>query len=301
MSRDAGPPSGGPAPDGAAPVSVGHGFLEGVGGVRLFYRTWDVPEPRGRVILVHGLGDHSGRYRHVAGRLTEAGYSACAPDLRGHGQSRGRRGHARAFDRLLRDVDRLRRRTAEGGAGAPPLFLLGQSLGGLVVLRYLQAFGPSSVAGAVCGAPFVRLAAPVPGWKLRLGELADRFAPGLTLDNELDPELLLRDPDERQAYRTDPLVHRRISARLWGEMLRASDALEERLDRLGHPVLFQLPGADRIVDTAASEALARRRSERVDVMRYPEAYHDLYHDPAGGRALDDAAAWLDQRADARGG
>lgn len=286
-----------PAPDAApGPARVGHGFLEGVAGVRLFYRTWEVPGPRAQVLVVHGLGEHAGRYGRVSAALVRAGFSVCSPDLRGHGRSRGRRGHVLAFDRLLRDVDRLRRRAFRAGTGAVPVFLLGHSLGGLVVLRYLQEFSPPSVAGGVCAAPFLRLAAPVPDWKLRVGRLADRFAPGLTMDNELDRELLLRDPEERQAHRVDPLVHRRISARLWGEMLRASETVERRLARLRHPVLLQIPGADRVADPEAAESVLCRDEATVDVIRYPEAYHDLYHDPAGDRALDDLASWLDRRA-----
>lgn len=277
-------------------AAVGHGFVEGVGGVRLFRRSWEVDRARGRVLVVHGLGEHSGRYRRVAAALVRAGFSVFAADLRGHGWSRGRRGHVRSFDRLVRDVDRLRRRTAGAGGDDPPLFLLGHSLGGLVVLRYLQEFAVPSVAGGVCAAPFVRLAAPVPGWKLRMGEIADRFAPGLTLDNELDRDLLLRDPDERQLYRSDPLVHDRISARMWGEMLREADAVVEMLDRLLHPVLLQVPGGDRVVDPDATLELAGRRAGLVEAVRYPEAYHDLYHDPAAGRALEDLVDWLDRRA-----
>lgn len=279
-----------------ADAEVGHGFLEGVGGIRLFYRTWDVPDPRGRVLLVHGLGEHAGRYGRVVALLARAGFSAAAADLRGHGRSQGRRGHVHAFDRLLRDLDRLRRTTAPTGAGegGGPVHLLGHSLGGLLVLRYLQEFAVPSVAGGVVVAPFVRLAAPVPTWKLRLGDLADRFAPGLTLNNELDRELLLRDPDERRAREADPLVHKRISARLWGEMLRESETLRRRTGRLRHPVLLQVPGDDRVADPDASEALARRSGRLVEVARYPEAYHDLYHDPAADRALEDMVSWLER-------
>lgn len=286
--------TGGRAPD----VRLGHGYLGGVGGVRIFFRAWEVPRPRGRVLVVHGLGEHSGRFGRLAGALTRAGLSVYAADLRGHGRSRGRRGHVQAFEHLLRDLDRLRRRAcARGGPGgdAAPAFVLGQSLGGLVVLRYLQEFPLPSLLGGVAVAPFVRLAAPVPAWKLKLGSLADRFTPGLTMDNEMESELLLRDPGEQEAYSSDPLVHGRISARLWGEMLREAEVLRDRAPALDHPLLLQVPGEDRVVDPEAVVALGGRLGGDARVLRYPAAYHDLYHDPAGGDALADVVAWLTAR------
>lgn len=275
---------------------VGHGYLEGVGGVRLFFRAWELPRPRGRVLVVHGLGEHSGRFGRLAAALTGAGFSAYAADLRGHGRSRGRRGHVQGFEQLLRDLDRLRRRAcARGdgpGADPAPAFVLGQSLGGLVALRYLQEFPLPSLLGGVAVAPFVRLAAPVPAWKLKLGSLADRLTPGLTMDNEMESDLLLRDPREREAYSSDPLVHGRISARLWGEMLRQAEVLRDRAPELEHRLLLQVPGEDRVVDPEAVATLGGRLGGDARVLRYPGAYHDLYHDPAGGEALADVVAWL---------
>lgn len=269
-----------------------HGYLDGVGGVRLFHRSWEPATAERAVLMVHGMGEHSGRYADAAHALVDEGLAVHALDLRGHGRSRGRRGNVRRFDDVLRDVDRLRRRlTGEGGLPGG-VVLLGHSLGGLVVLRCLQELPSPEVIGAVAVAPFVELAAPVPGWKLTLGRLADRWLPGLTLDSELDADLLMRDPGEREAYRTDPLVHDRISARLWGEMLRESRRLREEAGRTDRPVLLQLPGEDRVVDAEAARRLARELAGPVEVRGYPDAYHDLYHDPAAGQALADAAAWI---------
>lgn len=321
------PPAGGGGPDPGDGPAEEQGWVEGEGGVRLFVRAWEPPRPRGRVVVVHGLGEHSGRYRRLAGVLCSAGLAVRAGDLRGHGRSGGRRGHVSSFGELLGDVDRFLAGVdpepvppeptpsdpapgADAGPGAgggdpgTPTFLMGHSLGGLVVLRHLQERADAPVAGGVCVAPFLRLAAPVPGWKLRLGELADRLAPVLTLDNGLDPDDLLRDPDEREAYRSDPRVHRRISARLWGEMQREAEAARRGLARLRRPLLVQLPGRDRVVDPGAAADLADAPNAEVEVVRYPEAFHDLYHDPAAGAAMDDAAGWLAGRTggteDARG-
>lgn len=285
---------GGATADAAGGIRRRHGYLDGVGGVRLFHRSWEPPAAEGAVLFVHGLGEHSGRYDALGRRLAAEGLAVHAPDLRGHGRSRGRRGAVRRMGDMLRDVDRLRRRiTAEGLPAG--VVTMGHSLGGLVVLRCLQELPSPDVRGAVAVAPFLAPAVRVPAWKLALGRAADRWLPGLTMDNELEAELLMRTADEREAYRTDPLVHGRISSRLWGEMLRHVERLREEVDRLDRPLLLQLPGSDRVVDGEATSRFARRLPGPVDVLRYPEAYHDLYHDPAAGTAADDAVAWIRER------
>lgn len=279
------------AADGAG-VRQLHGYLDGVGGVRLFHRSWEPPSAGGTVLVVHGLGEHSGRYAALAHALAGEGVAVHALDLRGHGRSRGRRGTVGRFADLVRDVDRLRRRVTSDPAAPTGVVLLGSSLGGLVVLRCLQELPSPDVRGAVAVAPFIELATPVPGWKLTLGRLADRWLPDMTMDNELDPELLMRTPAERDAYHTDPLVHHRISARLWGEMLRESRRLREEAARLDRPLLLQIPGADRVVDSEATRQLARRLDGPVQTRDYPGAYHDLYHDPEAGTATADAVTWI---------
>lgn len=277
--------------DEAADVRRLHGYLDGVGGVRLFHRSWEPRSARGGVLLVHGLGEHSGRYDAVGRSLAAAGVAVHAPDLRGHGRSRGRRGTVRRLGDVLRDVDRLRRRITAGGL-PDGVVLMGHSLGGLVVLRLLQELPSPELRGAVAVAPFLAAAVDVPGWKLALGRLADRWLPGLTMDNEMDAELLQRTSREQEAYRNDPLVHGRISARLWGEMLREAGRLREEADRLDRPLLVQLAGSDRVVDTRAAAGFARDLGGPVQVRTYPDAYHDLYHDPVGPDAVADAVAWI---------
>lgn len=269
-----------------------HGYLEGVDGIRLFHRSWEVESPRRRVVLVHGLGDHSGRYVRLGRDLASRGCRVLAPDLRGHGRSRGRRGWVRRFGDLLRDLDRVRRRASLSPGGPRPVSLVGHSLGGLLVLRYAQEFAAAPVHRVVAVAPFVRLAAPVPGWKLALADVADRMAPALTLDSGMDGELLFRDPEERETHRSDPLVHHRISARLWAEMRRSAATVRSEAARIAAPVLFQVPGDDRVVDPEAVVELAGSVGANARVRRYPGAYHALYHDPAGDRARDDAAGWI---------
>lgn len=271
-----------------------HGWIDGANGLRIFYRLWEAEQPRGRVLCVHGLGEHGGRYDGVAAAVTGAGYDCCAFDLRGHGRSEGRRGHVRAFEDLLRDLDRVRRQTCREGTEGPT-FLLGHSLGGLIVGRWLQEFGAADcVEGAVFLAPLVEIAKDVPGWKRTIGDLADRFVPALTLDNGIGTEELFRTEAEREEWDADPGVHHRISARLWGEMQRAAGRLREGSVALGVPSLFLLPGDDRVVSTAAAEAFAARVDPPAEIRVYEGAFHALHHDPATERCLADLTQWLDR-------
>lgn len=294
------PPMGeGRAPGGKPDVRSSVGELEGGGGARLFFRRWRAEVAAGRVLVVHGLGDHSGRFDRFGRRLAGEGLEALALDLRGHGRSGGRRGHTEGFGLLLRDVDRLRRRSAEEG-GELPTVVVGHSLGGLVALRYLQEGSAPELRGAVAVAPFLRLEMEPPAWKLALGSLADRWLPRLALGSGADTELVLRDPGARAERRSDPRVHDRISARLWGEMQRAAEAALEGADRVTEPVLLQVAGDDRVVSSPAVLELGERLGALAEVRRYPDAYHDLLHDPVAEEAVSDALEWILDRVRADG-
>ncbi len=271
------------------------GYFEGTGGVRIAYRTWDVDAPRGSVVCVHGLGEHGGRYGRLAEVVARLDLATYAIDLRGHGRSRGRRGHVSDFSIFVRDLDRLRRHAISGNSGERTLFLVGHSLGGLVAGRYGETCSPGDLRGIVLVAPYLDIAMDVPGWKRKLGRVADRLVPSLTMDNGLDLEDLFRDEDARRAYADDPLVHRRISARLWGEMQRASKRLFDERSRLHVPVLFQLAGVERVVSNGASRRLAALLSTPARVLEYAGAFHALYHDPCAPASFEDLVRWLEDR------
>jgi alpha-beta hydrolase superfamily lysophospholipase len=270
------------------------GTLEAAGGMRLFYTSRVREGSRGRLLAVHGLGDHSGRFAEVARRVVAAGYDFYGLDLRGHGRSQGRRGHTRSFDLLLSDLDLFRRSTGDRESDRPTV-LLGHSLGGLIVGRYVQEYGFPGLAGAVLVAPFVDSAMSLPTWKLGLGDLADRLIPPLTMDNGIDAGMLFRTAEERAAHESDPLVHHRISARLWGEMRRQARVLVVRADQSRTPFLIQLAGDDLVVSTLAGRDLAARLAGNTRVIVYEDAYHDLYRDPVAERATADLVKWLGER------
>lgn len=260
----------------------------------MFYRAWEVRDPIGSVLFVHGLGEHGGRYERLARVVATLDLDLFAIDLRGHGRSQGRRGHVREFTCFLRDLDRLRRRAGREAAGRPT-FLVGHSLGGLVVGRYAEAFAPDGLCGAAFVAPFVETEMRIPAWKRSLGVAMDRVAPALTMDNGLNVEELFSRESDQLEYSDDPLVHRRISARLWAEMQRASHRLLTDAHRLRVPVLLQLAGGDTVVSNRAARDFAVHLASSPTVIEYEEARHALYFDPRAEAALADLREWFENR------
>lgn len=266
-------------------------------GTLLRYRAWEPSTSRGAVVVVHGLGEHSGRYAELAERLTSQGISVHATDLRGHGGSAGRRGHVAAFDEYLRDLEQTLER-ARSAAGDRPVVLFGHSMGGLIALRYVETRPGTSLAGLVLSAPQIALADPPPAWLRAAAHLLDAVVPVLPLSNRLEPEDLSHDAREVQAYRDDPLVHDRITPRLFREMERAMQAAARDLSSVTVPrVLVIVPGADPVVSAGATRDLASALGAftRVEVREYPGLYHEPLHETERDRVIADVTSWIAAR------
>jgi alpha-beta hydrolase superfamily lysophospholipase len=273
------------------------GALPAGGGASLWTRAWQAQAPvRGAVLLVHGLGEHSGRYAHVARRLTQCGCAVLAFDLRGHGRSSGRRGDTR-LPAALDDVERL---LAEAEARTPgvPLFLYGHSLGALIVLTGLLRRRPA-VAGAVVSAPPLRNALRTQRLKVLLARSLGPLLPGLTLPTGIESAALSRDPAVVAAYLADPLVHDRASLGLARDSLAAA-AEVEAATALAAPVLLIHGGADRIAFPEGSRALAARLRGDVTLLEHAGLFHEPHNEPERDRVLDGVVAWLAERLEGPG-
>jgi len=266
------------------------GFWTAPDGARLALRRLDpAGPPRALVLLLHGFGDHSGRYAHVAAWLAERGCAVWALDQRGHGRSPGPRGHMTRFAQFLADVAALRRRAA--AEVAAPQVLLGHSFGGLVALRYLET-APEGLAGTVVTSPWIATAVRAPAWKLLLAKVLAGPLPGLGISTGLDTSHLSTDPAVGQAARSDPLYHSRMTPAAWREIQAAQAAVVAERDRIATPPLFLLAGDDRIASRAASEALAR--SLRAEAVVYDGMFHEILNERDRDRVLADLGAWLDR-------
>lgn len=269
------------------------GVITGAQSTELFWRSWEASPARGSLLIVHGLGEHADRYEEFSLGLAVAGISVFAFDLRGHGRSQGPRGDVVAFPHFLQDliaVEELVEREMPDGL---PCFLLGHSLGGLITLRRLQVFqGPYS--GAVLSAPW--LASALPDWLQRMGSFLGLALPGIPLSSGIRPQNLTGDPERVRAWYRDPLKHRRVTPRLFREVMRVQkEALSSR-GPVETPLLFLIPEADPVVRSAVTEEFARGIvGGEVKIEILPHGLHEPLNDLGRREVGALVTRWIEAR------
>lgn len=252
-------------------------------------RGWLPERPRAAVLIVHGYGEHSGRYEHVGRWLAERGLAAHAYDHLGHGRSSGVRCHVRRFDDYLDDLarvlDRIRQEAPE-----LPLVLLGHSMGGLVVAKFARERRPD-VAGVALSGPALGLAGAVRR-RLWLTRVLRLFAPRMALDAGLDPKGLCTDPRVVEAYLADPLVERRMTVSLAAELMKAVSRTGPGGADVALPLLVLHGDDDPICGPAFAERFASA-APHGRFVRYPGLRHEILNEPSWERVLENLLAWLD--------
>lgn len=275
-----------PIPLAARAAVSERGFLSTGDGVRLAWYRWDPSRnPLGTVCLAHGHGEHAGRYSHVAGAFTAAGFAFLAFDLRGHGRSEGIRGHAPSYDHFLDDYRRLIE------MAPAPRIAYGHSMGGQIVLNYGRKH-PDGINGVIVTGAWLRLAFPAPAVKIALARALRAVLPKVTLSSGLKPVDLSRDPQVCREYADDPLVHDRLSFRTGIDLLEGSaEALRAASDfRL--PVLLAHGDADRLMDhRATAEFHGAAGSSDKSLRIYPGHFHEIHNEPEWERVLADLIGW----------
>ncbi|MGA2548616.1 MAG: lysophospholipase [Burkholderiaceae bacterium] len=261
-------------------------------GTRLFYREWLAEPARAALHIVHGLGEHSGRYAHVARRLNKHGVSVRAHDHRGHGRSHGARGALNSGSDLTADLKLVFDDFARQQRTTP--FLLGHSLGGLVAADFATA-RLSPIRGLILSSPALALAMS-PGQKLLLAATGT-LAPRLAVSNGLDISAISHDAAVVAAYRADPLNHAKVTPRLVNYMLEAIASVQRNAMHLSIPVLLLVAGADRLVPPEGSRQFFEALPSGGGTLRwYDDSYHEVFNESADrrARALEDLTVWLDQ-------
>jgi alpha-beta hydrolase superfamily lysophospholipase len=261
------------------------------GGVWLHFHAWEAPNPLRALAIVHGLGEHGGRYATLGNWLAQRGTSVWAIDLRGMGQSGGGRGRLRSWNDWLDDARRLWSLVERSSPGLE-IVPLGHSLGGVVVSSAVLR-GVLTPRRFVLSNPAFRIRMAVPGWKRALGAVAERATPQLSMPSGIDPRLLARDPHVGEAYVADPWVHDRLSARLYWEWMRAAREVLERAPDLHTPYLLLLSPEDPIIDPGASAEFDRAAAVGQTVRRYPERWHEPFQDLGREEVFADLLAWLE--------
>jgi alpha-beta hydrolase superfamily lysophospholipase len=264
-------------------------MLKTADGIAISVADWH-PQGGARdgIVLMHGLGEHGGRYAHVIQFLNGLGLAVRTYDHRGHGRSGGPRGDTPDDHRLLDDAKMVIDDFA-GEFAAPPL-LLGHSMGGLFAARFAVE-QRSPLRGLILSSPALGL--PMSSGQKLLAKLLLAIAPGLALPNGLERRFLSHDKKVVDSYHNDPLVHPKISARLLHCMMASIEIAMAKAPTLHLPTLLVVAGDDHMVDARASQSFFDRLPPGMGTLHvYPQLYHEIFNEFEADRVFGDIRTWL---------
>ncbi|HSB03154.1 MAG TPA: lysophospholipase [Anaerolineales bacterium] len=271
--------------------------LDGQDGTSFYARRWEPDErkPKALVVLVHGLGEHTGRFTHVGKAMTEAGYALAGFDLRGHGKSGGARGHTPSLDAYMQDIRQFFQLMTQRYPDLPQ-FLYGHSLGGLLSLAYAIQYG-AGLKGVMVTSPGLRTALQEQKAKVAVVRLLGSLLPGVTAHSGLDPATISRDPDVVNAYVNDPLVHYSTSLGFGKAGLNAIDLCFARAKEFPVPLLIMHGKQDRLAYPSGSEDFAKlvgAAGGDVTLKLWDDLYHELHNEPEKAEVFKFMIGWLDK-------
>ena len=268
------------------------GVFEGAKGHEMFYRAWFPDgDPKGVLLLVHGLGSHSGTFAYLAEYLMSRGYALYGVDLRGHGRSHGQRGFVEAWQDYRTDLQGFIQ-LVDLQTSNCNLFLVGHSLGAVVVLDFVMRVQPR-LAGAIALAPALGKVG-VPPVKLAVGQLLSTIWPRFTLDTGIDPAAGVRDPALLEEFLQDPLRHTKGTARLVTEFFDTVEWIQTHPECLQVPLLI-LHGESDPIALAEHSASFVEQVPHLDASHraYPQCFHDIHRDLECDSVVEDLVDWLD--------
>ena len=247
-------------------------------------------KPKAVICLVHGHGEHIGRYEPVAAALTEKGYALLGFDLRGHGKSAGPRGHTPSYEALIDDIAVFFGQV-EGRYPDLPRFLYGHSLGGNLVLNYALRRKPA-LRGVIATGPWLKLALDPPASKVSLGKIMNNIWPGFTQASGLETAALSHDPAVVKAYENDPLVHDKISARMFVAIYDSGLWALEHAAEFPLPLLLMHGTADRLTSAVASRQFGEAGGKQVTLKLWEGWYHEIHNEPEKAQVFKVMTDWL---------
>ena len=263
-------------------------------GLSIFAQSWS-PDGKARAVvaLVHGLGEHSGRYPLLVDKLPPAGYAISAYDLRGHGKTGGPRVYAPSFDILMEDIDHHLDQTRQRFPGLP-VFLYGHSLGGEQVLYYALRRSPS-LAGVIATSPLLAPGTPMSPIKVAAGKLLARILPTTIITTEVPWDSLSRDSSVIEWTKNDPLFHEGVSTRLGAELLRAQEWICAQ-EKFPLPLLILQGTDDHHVSPRKTIEFAKKISGDVTLKVFEGGRHELHNDMDRAKVAETVLAWMGKHA-----
>jgi alpha-beta hydrolase superfamily lysophospholipase len=265
-------------------------------GENIAVQDWPWPQagtPRGMVLIVHGLGEHAGRYDPLAKRLTQWGFAVRSYDQYGHGESDGVRGGLPTTNRLLDDLTDLVESSYRRAGPGVPLVLFGHSMGGLVAASFVSR-GRQPVDALVLSSPLLAMRLnPVQKLMMRI---VPKVAPNLTVNNGVLPECLSHDHAVVAEYRIDPRVHNRVSGRLARFLADEGAAVVGRAPQWQVPTLLLYAGQDKVVDPDGSRSFAAAAPGAMVASHcFDKLYHEIFNEVDRETVYGQLKQWLDAR------
>ena len=251
---------------------------------------WEIDNPKANLILVHGAGEHVGRYNHWAKLFNHQLINVYGVDHYGHGNSPGARGHLTNYDLYLNEIKALKKMIDDQADGLP-LLLYGHSLGGNIVLNWILE-QEKSVDYVIASAPWIKLKLVPPTWKISLMKWLSGILPALSQSNELDPNWLSRDKLVVERYIKDPLVHNKITLSAANILFQRAEILDNYNKQISDKVLIIHGLDDKITDAAASQAFAARTG--IDYHSVKGLYHELHNEPEQIEIFNYICNWLNK-------
>jgi alpha-beta hydrolase superfamily lysophospholipase len=272
-------------------------------GTLIFSESFRASRTRGALLVIHGLGEHSGRYKDLVEHALSLRLDLHLMDLRGHGRSKGTRGHFTSLAELHADLEAWIAHLVNTGklSDKVPTVLLGHSLGGLIALTFAAKYVPKAPApdlsGLVLSNPCLGLRwTPKRLIEAQVARKVPGFLNSFQVPNGIDPQWLSHDRTEIERYQDDPLVHRWITPAAFNAIEKGIASLHKLYPQLGIPTLFMLSGKDQVVDTAAAKAFADKLAiahpGKVEVKLFHSFFHEPFHELKKERAFLELKKWM---------
>jgi alpha-beta hydrolase superfamily lysophospholipase len=263
--------------------------------LNIFAQAWEptMPQPKAVVCLVHGLGEHTSRYAHVAEALGKDGFVLFGADLRGHGRSGGTRGHISSIEDFMQDIDIVLEQARAHYPGLP-IFLYGHSLGGIQVLYYGLTHKPN-VKGVIATSSGLHTALEQQKLKIMMAKVLGALIPNTSIASGLDPKTISRDEKVVQAYINDPLVHDKISLGFGKIMVGITSWTLAHAGEFSLPLLLLHGKADVLAFPSSSTEFAAPLKEKCTLVLWDDAYHELHNEPEKEEVFKTMTLWMDAR------
>jgi alpha-beta hydrolase superfamily lysophospholipase len=272
---------------------------ESPGKVKIYAQGWwpDLQKNKkikGIILLIHGLGEHSSRYQHVAEFFTHYGFAVLANDRSGHGKSGAKRGHVAKYAHVFDDIVKLHAEASRRHSDVP-VFLYGHSMGGGIVLDYILNKKHTGLKGVIATAPLLEPAFKPPAALLFIGKLMRSIYPGFSQNNQLDVNLVSRDELVVEAYTKDPLVHSKVTSETAIGMLNSGTDSLKNVGKINLPLLLTHGDKDGLTSHEATKQFASKASGDVTLKIWEGMYHELHNEPEKLEILEYIYQWILQK------